>query len=65
MFGVKPSLIGMVQGHEGDKKAILQLYTDPQGKQEIFHDEGDFNAGLARCVWIDQILALVEKLKNK
>ena len=48
-FGEKPGFIGMVLGHLSD------LRYDP--------NVADFNYGLVRCVWVDEILKLVDKLK--
>jgi hypothetical protein len=64
-----PALIGMVQGHEGERKSLVEVKIDqngnpmknPDGSLLISVAEGDFNIGLARCVWIDQIFEIIDK----
>ncbi len=47
LSGEAPKLFGMVLGH----------LSDP-----IYRDKIDINYGLARCVWVDEIVALISKL---
>lgn len=60
-FGKKPFLIGMVIGHLGDqvdlnivkKNKDLKIESDVQG-----------NIGLARCLWIDDIMAVAQEIRK-
>ena len=58
-------LVGMVVGHLGEKVEGLLLQPDP--KLQMIERLSSFetqNWGLARCIWIDEILKIVEKSKN-
>ena len=59
-----PKLIGMIIGHHGIK--LDNILTQPN-PNELKFEKGsiDMNFGLARCVFIDDILKVTEKLLSK
>jgi len=58
-----PKLVGMITGHHGLK--IDNILTQPNPKElKLEKDSVDLNFGLARCVYLDDILNVVNKLQQ-
>jgi hypothetical protein len=57
----KPLLVGMVCGHEGQDLQGVLTQPDPD-RPDIQRQDVNINFGLVRCVWIDNVLSLIESM---
>lgn len=58
-----PYLVGMVTGHVGEEVGGVLIQPDPK-KLTFERELVANNVGLVRCVWIDDILRLVRKVRG-